>query len=390
MTVKKSQFKVLAFVFSIILLSFVISGKIIAIENYKINVEVFGKTIDFKGQEPFIDKNYRTMVPIRFISEALDKNVYWNSSKNEVKIKDLKNEIILIIDKNYGYINGKRIFYDTNPIIINNRTYVPIRFISEVLGYNVDWIQDTRTVVIDNNHKDYYLDKENKIIQKPIYISHAGGRIKNETYTNTKEALEISLDKGLNYIEVDISKTYDNKYVLLHGWSYIARFFPDSEKRWYSYDEFLNLKMINNWTQMSLEDVVIWLLSNEGVYIITDTKDNNIEMLSYISRRYKSILPRVIPQIYSIDEYDEVKALGFSNIIFTLYRINDSDEKILKDVLTKDLFAVTMPIERVKSGLAKKLDKYNIFTYSHTINNIKTVNELKDLGVDGFYTDDLY
>lgn len=365
-------------------------NKITAMENDKIKVEVFGKLVEFQGQEPFIDKSYRTMVPIRFISEALGKEVNWDGSKNQVIIKDSKQEIVLIINKNYGYINDRRVFYDTNPIIINNRAYVPIRFISERFGYNVDWIQETTTAIIDNNHKNDSWNKSNKIVQKPFYISHAGGRIKNETYTNTKEALELSLDKGLNFIEVDFSKTYDNKYILLHGWSFIPRFFPNAEKMWHNYDSFLNLDMIYGLTQMSLEDLVIWLLSNEGVYIITDTKDDNLELLSYISRGYKSILPRVIPQVYKADDYDIVKDMGFSNIIFTLYQTNDSDDKILKDALTKDFFAIAMPIERVKSGLAKKFDKYNIFTYCHTINDIDTVKELQKLGVDGFYTDDLY
>jgi glycerophosphoryl diester phosphodiesterase len=61
--------------------------------------------------------------------------------------------------------------------------------------------------------------------------------------------------------------------------------------------------------------------------------------------------------------------------------------EIVKD---KELFAVTMPIERAKAGLGLEVKKYNIPTYCHTINDEEIVTALKHLGIDGVYTDNLY
>lgn len=89
---------------------------------------------------PLISQN-RTMVPLRFIAEAFGANVSW--------AQDTKTVTIVIDGKVLTMrINQELEGFGAAPIISNGRTMVPIRYISEELGANVIWVPSTRTVAI--------------------------------------------------------------------------------------------------------------------------------------------------------------------------------------------------------------------------------------------------
>jgi hypothetical protein len=104
---------------------------------------------------PFIDKNSnRTLVPIRFVSEFLGGTVDWNATTRTVTIKfgkNINNEI-LEIELNIGntavYVNGKEVKTDVAPLIKDSRTFVPLRFIAETMGFNVEWNSANRSIAI--------------------------------------------------------------------------------------------------------------------------------------------------------------------------------------------------------------------------------------------------
>ncbi len=102
---------------------------------------------------PPIIKNNRTLVPIRFVTEAVGADVGWDPATRKVTITLDGNKVELYIGKNTAYVNGIPRKIDPNnpkvvPIIIHNRTYVPIRFIMEAFGATVQWDSRTRTVTI--------------------------------------------------------------------------------------------------------------------------------------------------------------------------------------------------------------------------------------------------
>lgn len=121
-----------------------------------INVNVDGKELVFDVQPTIVSD--RTMVPMRAIFEALGATVEWNADKKEVTAKykdefDSENTLVLTINKtnafSYGYRGiGEEITMDVPPMIINDRTMVPTRFVAESLGATVNWIEETRTVQI--------------------------------------------------------------------------------------------------------------------------------------------------------------------------------------------------------------------------------------------------
>lgn len=121
----------------------------------KKDASVFGK-IKTNDVAPKII-NDRTMLPARFVAESLGAVVEWDGDKQLVTItgKNLKtNEdvtILITIGAEYAVVNGENVKLDSPAFIENDRTYTPIRFISEHLGASVEWLENEQKVIITKN-----------------------------------------------------------------------------------------------------------------------------------------------------------------------------------------------------------------------------------------------
>lgn len=113
---------------------------------------VFGK-IKTNDVAPKI-VNDRTMLPARFVAENLGADVSWNEEQELVTIKGKNSKtnkdvtILIYIGSDIAYVDGKRFKLDSPAFVENDRTYTPIRFISEELGASVEWIEEEQKVVI--------------------------------------------------------------------------------------------------------------------------------------------------------------------------------------------------------------------------------------------------
>ncbi len=109
--------------------------------------EVFGE-IKTNDVAPKIVNNY-TMLPIRFVAESLEAVVLWDEAAPEV-VTVVKDDIKIVITMGDGYalVNNEKVKLDAPALIENNRTYMPLRFISEELGAAVEWLPETEQVVI--------------------------------------------------------------------------------------------------------------------------------------------------------------------------------------------------------------------------------------------------
>lgn len=112
--------------------------------SYSVNFE--NKKMDSK---PFAKDN-RTFVPIRFVVEALGGNVDWNQELQTIKITSGNNTLELKLNSDQLIKNGESIQMDTKPLVKNNRTFIPIRFVAESLGMNVDYNNSTKEITITN------------------------------------------------------------------------------------------------------------------------------------------------------------------------------------------------------------------------------------------------
>jgi len=95
-------------------------------------------------------ENGRTLVPLRAIFEALGADVSWDGATQTVTATKDATQIKLQIGVKTAYKNGSPVTLDVPSKIISDRTLVPLRFVSEALGANVRWDGDTQTIVINN------------------------------------------------------------------------------------------------------------------------------------------------------------------------------------------------------------------------------------------------
>jgi hypothetical protein len=107
---------------------------------------VGSETINLEAP-PFIEKGF-TLVPLRFISEAFGASVDWNDALKVITINYRTLTIQLQVGSTVAVVDNSIVKLDAPPKIMNGRTFVPIRFISETFGATVDWDGTTKTITI--------------------------------------------------------------------------------------------------------------------------------------------------------------------------------------------------------------------------------------------------
>ncbi len=119
----------------------------------EIKVFVNGNEVQFTETEPFIE-NDRTLVPMRAIFEALGAAVEWDEETKTVISYDPVSDVAITmqIDSQTMFVNGEAVTLDVPAKIVNERTVVPIRAVSEGMNSAVDWDGETKTVTITKGH----------------------------------------------------------------------------------------------------------------------------------------------------------------------------------------------------------------------------------------------
>ena len=133
---------IMAFVFVLVFM-----GNIaVMAEEKMISVTVDGEAVKFDVLPQII--NDRTMVPVRAIFEALGAGVEWNDETKTVTATKGETIVSLTINSNVISVNGEEKAIDTPAMIVNDRTLVPVRAISEAFDCTVEWDGVTYTVII--------------------------------------------------------------------------------------------------------------------------------------------------------------------------------------------------------------------------------------------------
>lgn len=136
--------KLISALLSLVMMATIAVMPVMAEDNIKVTLD--GKEIQFDVQPQII--NERTMVPVRAIFEAFGATVEWDQTTQTVTSKKGDITISLGIDNPTMIVNNKKVELDQPACIIDERTLVPVRAISEAYDLNVDWKQETKTVVL--------------------------------------------------------------------------------------------------------------------------------------------------------------------------------------------------------------------------------------------------
>ncbi len=223
-------------------------------------------------------------------------------------------------------------------------------------------------------------------------IGHGMFGIDGITYTNSKEAFIEGYKKGLRVFEIDLELTSDEKLVLSHDWDNYV-FIPSSK-------EFLNEKIKNKYTTLSIEDILLLLKIYPDVWFITDSKYIEKELIikefKYLVNSAQKLnlvkeLERFIIQLYYQDMYSIIESVyHFNYYLYTMYmnweyNSNHFEEickwgkdKLLGIVLYKDWYNI---------NLLKIVNKYNLDLYLHTVNDVFEAKKYFKDGVKGIYSD---
>lgn len=111
-----------------------------------ITVTVNGSNVEF--DQPPVIENERTLVPLRAIFEALDAEVDWDGETRTVTAQKNSVKISLTVDNDEMKVGEQSITLDTPAKIINDRTMIPVRAVSEALECKVEWDGEARQVII--------------------------------------------------------------------------------------------------------------------------------------------------------------------------------------------------------------------------------------------------
>jgi len=114
----------------------------------QIPVILDGRALEFDVHPEIIDG--RTMVPMRVIFEALGAVVVWDEVNRSITATRGELTVQTTIGDKTMHINGSAMEMDVAPIIVGQRTLVPVRFVSEAFGCDVRWDAAARTVYIDS------------------------------------------------------------------------------------------------------------------------------------------------------------------------------------------------------------------------------------------------
>jgi hypothetical protein len=168
-------------------------------ETMPIEVLVNARKVQFPDAKPTMENN-QILVPIRFVSDKLKGNL--TLVGKEITIVKGDRTVKLVIGAKQATVNGKPLQLGITAKAVSGRTYVPLRFISEALGENVEWDAVTRFVWIGNKQLP-----ELKDIAKPVsltpYMSYFKGR----------EYVLKTWDENYNPITLDSAYVIDSTYL---------------------------------------------------------------------------------------------------------------------------------------------------------------------------------
>ncbi len=120
--------------------------------------------VSYNGEEIYLEQEPQNikgnvLLPLRSLSQSLGYEVNWNSGTKQIDIIQGATNIKLIIDSDTAEVNGEEIKINTPAQVIKGTTYVPLRFVGEALNMDVSWDGKTQTVNLEGK---YTLDEKNK------------------------------------------------------------------------------------------------------------------------------------------------------------------------------------------------------------------------------------
>lgn len=219
-----------------------IEGKIVRVDN------------DSDDTTPYIAEGDRTLVPLRFISESFGADVEWDDATRQITIVLKDTKIVMTADEKEYTVNGEKKTLDVPAAITNDRTFVPIRAITESLGKSVYWnpiglisITDKESKLSDDTAKMAYDNLVNAQLPEPVEILPIVPQ--DKLYENQADVFEVTgsgndgnieanavdgdmdtrwSNAGPSWLQLDLGQETEITGVAIAMWKGTERLFPFS------------------------------------------------------------------------------------------------------------------------------------------------------------------
>lgn len=169
---------------------------------------------------PAVSIDGRTMLPMRGISQEMGCSVTWNEDKQQVYAVSDTHAIVFEIGSKTGYKNGEPFTMDVPPMIVNDRTMLPVRAFAKALDLDVVWEDPTRTVKINT-----------KTTQKPETKPEQKPETKPETKPEPKPDPKPQVPTGkLTKIITPTDKNAKQEYVISGKFTRYEETYVDDQK----------------------------------------------------------------------------------------------------------------------------------------------------------------
>jgi hypothetical protein len=157
--------------------------------------------------------NDRVLVPQRTIFEALGASISWDPSTKTVLATSQNHSVKLTVGETVAYINNQVIKLDVPPKIVDGRTMIPLRFISQALDAKVTWSQDARLVIVTHTSTEAEIKSIDQVKRYlALYQQAIRETVKHEQWEGILSALAIHGGKVAQptYHDVDPESSITN------------------------------------------------------------------------------------------------------------------------------------------------------------------------------------
>ncbi|MFB5761570.1 stalk domain-containing protein [Paenibacillus medicaginis] len=264
----------------------------------KQDIEVLwnARKISFPDAKPFQDGSDRVMVPIRFVSEALGAKVGWtkSGSKLSVSIQNNEHTVNMTVGQKTAIIDGQTKTYDTQIVLQQNRTFVPLRLVSEGLGQPVEWDKLSRWVWIgakdvptleESGLKPASLDTYRKwFTDAPDLLENLEKKPYEKAIVFKRSDLPATFVRDIYSIELYTDPKTTNVYLKVRSktTSSAGNLFYLTKKKDIRYRYAMDSMTVNNGDGTRYSFYTIWSRADKDLHGIVDQKYLTIQDIEYI------------------------------------------------------------------------------------------------------------
>lgn len=216
-------------------------------------------------------------------------------------------------------------------------------------------------------------------------VYHACGGIDGVDYSNSREAMDQTLEAGNKVIEVDFMFTGDGRLVCVHDWKLLG--FSEIP----SYSEFMSAPVYGRYTPLDAEAIVEYMMENPDIRIVLDTKEEQLQdVVAYIvglCNGDTSVIDRLIVQVYAAGqkaEVQEVYEFPDTNFAFSPYKVPYTTNEMLNVCYDENIYVVIWPSKNDNYG---SFVSHGLIVYIYTVNRLDQWDNYTADGVTGVYTD---